>query len=65
MQRKLHQPFEILDKREIEYESDDSNILNQTKKSVIRHSRANRSITKFLADEESLDSTFKRDESLD
>ena len=65
MQRKLHQPFEILDKREIEYESDFSNILNQPEKSVNAHLRDKMTDSKFLADEESLDSPIKRDESPD
>jgi len=65
LQRKLHQPFEILDKREIEYESDFSNILNQPEKSVNAHLRDKTTDNKFLADEENLDSYFKRDENLD
>ena len=65
MQRKIHQPFEILDEREIEYESDFSNILNQPEKSVISNSRDKTTGCKFLADEENLDSYFKRDENLD
>ena len=65
MQRKLHQPFEILDKREIEYESDFSNILNQPEKLVNAHLGDKTTISNILADEENLDSSFKRDESPD